>query len=305
MNRNNILLLGGDGFIGSALARQLSEGGYQVHVVSRHLQESTDYKNCSRYKGNLADTGLITELLPTCETIVRLASRTSPGVSARRPSLEAELNIRPTLQFLQLLSNYDNKHLIFISSGGTLYGNPKKIPASEDMALQPLSYHGAGKLAIETFLGTFAHLSGHRVTIVRPSNVYGPGQHFQSGFGVIRTILEHLRNDSEMEIWGDGTIIRDFLYIDDIARALETLIRAEHPRRIYNVGTGRGYSLMDVIGIIEAVSGRKLKTRHVSNRLVDVQAIVLDASCLKQDTGWTPTVSLEEGIQITWNWLNS
>ena len=303
MNPDSILLLGGDGFIGTALARHLSHNGYSVNVVSRHLSEDKPGPGISRHRGDLADRDLILKLLPACGTIVHLAACTTPGVSARAPAMEAALNLQPALQFLELLGAFENRHLIFISSGGTLYGNPAKIPADEAMVLQPRSYHGAGKLATEIFLQTFTHLTGQRVTILRPSNIYGPGQHFQSGFGVIRTICEHLRNGTEMEIWGDGTCVRDFLFIDDVTRAIEAVIRLKPGRRVYNLGSGSGDSLNAVIEMIESVSNRRLKRRHLPQRALDVKAVILDASRFRRDTGWKPAVMLREGIQETWNWL--
>jgi UDP-glucose 4-epimerase len=304
MNRNNILLLGGEGFIGTALTHHLSISDYQVHVVSRNLSEGKDGPgNVIRHRGDLADTGIISKLLPSCGTIVHLASCTTPGISALTPSMESELNILPTLQFLEILSDFKNRHLIFVSSGGTLYGNPEKVPTDEDMDLQPLSYHGAGKLAIETFLKTFSHLSGHSITIVRPSNIYGPGQYLQSGFGVIRTMLEHLIHESEMVIWGDGKAVRDFLYIDDMTRAIGLLVGGKRDHTVYNIGTGIGYSLNAVKVIIESVCGRRLKTRYMPKRQMDVKDIFLDAARFAHDTGWKPTVSLEKGIRKTWAWL--
>jgi UDP-glucose 4-epimerase len=219
--------------------------------------------------------------------------------------LEADKNIAPTLRFLDILQGYKNVHIIFISSGGTLYGNPESTPVNEIFPLSPLSYHGAGKVALETFLKTFSTLPGKNTTIVRPSNVYGPEQPLRRGFGVIRTMLEHILRGTEMEIWGDGNSIRDFLYIDDMVSALITLIDFPYDNNTYNVGSGVGYSLNQLREIIESVCGNKLSAIYRPSRKTDVKTIVLDSSLLSKKTKWNPMVSLEKGIALTWKWLRN
>ena len=251
MREKNILLLGGGGFIGTALARRLCENNFNVHILSKHFPAREIEPNMIFYQGNLDDKKILERVLPECKTVIHLASSTTPGSSSRQPALEADKNITPTLRFLDILQGYENVHIIFVSSGGTLYGNPESTPVNETHPLNPLSFHGAGKVALETFLRTFSTLPEKNTSIVRPSNVYGPGQSLRSGFGVIRTMLEHVRRGTVMEIWGDGTSVRDFLYIDDMLSALIRLIDFPHDNNTYNVGSGIGYSLNQLKEIIE------------------------------------------------------
>jgi len=299
----NILLLGGGGFIGTALAQRLCENKFNVHVLSRHFPVRQFAPNMIIHKGKLDDREILERVLPECKTIIHLASSTTPGSSSRQPALEADKNITPTLRFLDILQNYRNIHLIFVSSGGTLYGNPESNPVNETHPLNPLSFHGAGKVAIETFLRTFSTFSENMTTIVRPSNVYGPGQHLRSGFGVIRTMLEHIHQGTVMEIWGDGTSIRDFLYLDDMLSALIHLIDFHNDNNTYNIGSDTGYSLNQLKEIIESVCSKKLSAIYRPSRKTDVKAIVLDSSRFIKKTKWCPTVSLEQGIELTWKWL--
>jgi len=146
-----------------------------------------------------------------------------------------EKNIGPTIRFLEFLQGYDDIHMIFLSSGGTLYGNPEFIPVNESYPLNPLSFHGAGKVSIEFFLKTFSSFPGKYTTILRPSNIYGPGQRLRSGFGVVPTMLGHILNGTIMEIWGDGTSIRDYLYIEDMITAIICLIDLPQDNNIYNI----------------------------------------------------------------------
>ena len=303
MKYRNILLLGGGGFIGTALAQRLYENKFNVHILSKHLLLREIKPNMIFHQGSLDDREILERVLPECKTIIHLASSTTPGSSSRHPALEADKNITPTLRFLDILQNYKNIHLIFVSSGGTLYGNPESTHVNETHPLNPLSFHGAGKVAIETFLRTFSTFPENMTTIVRPSNVYGPGQSLRSGFGVIRTMLEHIHQGTVMEIWGDGTAVRDFLYIDDMLSALIHLIDLPQDNNTYNIGSGIGYSLNQLKAIIESVCSKKLAAIYRPSRKTDVKAIVLDSSRIIKKTKWHPAISLEQGIELTWKWL--
>ena len=305
MKDRNILLLGGGGFIGTALSRSLNENNFAVHILSTQLPSRQIGPDIMFHKGSLDNKEILERLLPECNTIVHLASCTTPGSSSRQPALEADKNITPTLRFLDILQGYNNVHIIFVSSGGTLYGNPESTPVDETQPTNPLSFHGAGKVALETFLRTFSMSPEKNTTILRPSNVYGPGQPLRSGFGVIRTMLEHVLCGTVMEIWGDGSSVRDFLYIDDMLSALIRLIDLPHDDNTYNVGSGIGYSLNQLKEIIESVCRRKLSTIYRPSRKTDVKTIVLNSSHLIKKTKWHPTVSLEQGIESTWKWLKN
>lgn len=304
MKNKTVLLLGGGGFLGSALAQHLLRQNYTVHILTRRAIAS-DAPNVTLHQGSLDDHVILETILPICSAVIHLASTTTPGSSANHPLIEAEQNIAPTLRFLQILQQYEDIQLIFVSSGGTLYGNPKTIPVSENHELRPRSYHGAGKAAIEAFLMAYSIRPGKHVTILRPSNLYGPGQSMRQGFGVIRTMLEHLRHDTTMDIWGDGENIRDFLYISDMVAVFDILLNREAHTGIYNIGAGKGHSINQIREVIEQVCGKIFKFRYLPVREVDVRQVVLDCSRLKEQSGWQPQVSLEQGIRQTWEWVKS
>lgn len=283
MNTGAVLLLGGGGFIGRALAARLQQQGVPFHLVGRD---------------KLAQ---LATLLPQCGTVVHLASSTTPGSSATQPELELP-NLAITLHLLHLLQAQPRTHLIYFSSGGTVYGNPASLPVPEDAALAPLSYHGASKVAQEQLMQV-ARAHGHAVTILRPSNAYGPGQSLRSGFGLIRTLLEHARLQSILQIWGDGEHLRDYIYIDDLIEAVCRLIARSEDRGTYNLGSGHGYSIRQVLARVEAVYGRTIPVSYCAARGADVRHIVLDHTRLQAETGWSPAIDLDEGIQRTWQWL--
>ncbi|WP_182531440.1 NAD-dependent epimerase/dehydratase family protein [Dokdonella fugitiva] len=300
----SVLLLGGAGFMGRALCARLGARGYDVHVLTRGTALEIA-EGCTVHGGGIENTELLRRLLPRMGTVVHLASATTPGLSAATPSLEADLNIAPTLGLLGELIAHPRVRLVYVSSGGTVYGDPGGGSADESSELKPLSFYGAGKVAAETFLRCFQQRHGNPLVILRPSNVYGPGQPRYQGFGVIRTMLQHALDGTTMGIWGDGSIVRDFVYIDDVVSAMECFVADDALVGTFNVGAGVGHSLNDLVAIIERVSGRPLSVRHEAARGIDVQRIVLDTRAIRQRCGWTSTTSLEAGVATTWQWLRA
>lgn len=283
MNAGAVLLLGGRGFIGRALAARLQQQGVSFDLVGRDKVDQ------------------LAALLPQCSTVVHLASTTTPGSSAMRPELELP-NLALTLQLLRLLQAQPRTHLIYFSSGGTVYGNPVRLPVREDSPLAPLSYHGAAKVAQEMFCQV-AREQGHRVTILRPSNAYGPGQRLREGFGLVRTMLEHTRQGTEMEVWGDGANVRDYIYIDDVVEVTCRLIAEPERSGTYNLGSGVGHSITQVQGMAEAACGRKIKSVFRPARGADVREVILDNRSLREALNWQAATDLATGIQKTWAWL--
>lgn len=302
MAPQRILVIGGGGFLGSRLAIRLKTDGHHVEILVRD-HEKTAPSGITIHVGGLGNVALLRRILPSFDVIYHLASGTTPGISGRDPSLEAELNIFPTLRFLEALQDHPHVHLIFVSSGGTVYGNPLSNPVVEHAPLVPMSFYGAGKVALETFLSAHARTHGSRLTILRPSNLYGPGQPFYRGFGVVRTLLQHLLDNSVMQIWGDGQAVRDFIYVDD---AIEACVRSMNellPIGIYNVGSGTGYSIRQLVEIACKVCQKNLDVEYRQGRKIDVRAIVLDSTRLHAAVGWEPRTTIETGIRETWKWL--
>jgi len=301
-NHPRILLLGGGGFLGHALSRALLDNGYEIcRVDSAPMCQMGEQDRV--FVGDFSTPDFLAPLLSNCDTLIHLASATTPSTSAASPYMEAQANIGPTLRLLELTQQTALRHLIFISSGGTVYGNPIRLPAMESDPLTPLSYHAAGKVALESFLHTYRHLSGKVVTILRPSNLYGPEQPLRSSFGIIRTMLENVRTGQPLTIWGDGENVRDYLYIDDMVAACCQLIERGCDSETFNVGAGIGTSINRLHQLIEHIVGVSIPVQHLPARPLDVRAITLDNSKLTQTASWAPTISLEEGIHRTWKWL--
>ena len=306
MNRDGILLLGGGGFIGAALACRLARLGRPVHVIGRTRAAiapltQTPAAGVLHSVGSLDDADLLDARRHDCGTVVHVASASTPGSSARDPARELD-NLMPMLRLLEQLRHWPQTHLVFVSSGGTVYGNPVTSPANEDAALAPLSFYGAGKVAMETFLQAYRSQE-HPVTILRPSNCYGPGQTMQHGFGLIRTVLQQLRQGAPVEIWGDGESVRDYVYIDDTVDALLRAIDLPTDNGTYNIGSGQGHSINAILDIVAALGIGRPVTRYRPARSIDVRAVVLDNSRAAAALGWRPQVDVAEGVRRTWQWL--
>lgn len=283
MIRDAVLLLGGNGFIGRALDKRLRQDEVSVFVVGRQNEET------------------LAQVLTQCSTVVHLASATTPGSSASLASLELA-NLGLSLRLLELMQANPETHLIFFSSGGTVYGDPDQLPVTENSPIAPLSNHGAGKAAQEAFCEAF-RAKGHAVTILRPSNAYGPGQSMRHGFGLVRTVLEHARCGTSIEIWGDGENVRDYIYIDDVVEATTRLIARPIDSGTYNLGSGVGYSINQVRDIAAAIYKKEMDTVFLPPRGVDVRSIVLDTQLLNTRLNWRPRVGLVEGMTLTAKWL--
>lgn len=282
MSRDEVLLLGGAGFIGRALAHRLATSDVKFHCIGRQ---------------NIA---WLEQVVPRCSTVVHMASATTPGSSARHPELELN-TIDLTLRLLALLQTQPDTHLIFFPSGGAVYGNTDRAPISEETQVVPISNYGAGKAAQELFCHA-SRCQGRPITIVRPSNAYGPGQSIRQGFGLIRTLIESARYGKPIEVWGDGENIRDYVYIDDIVEATILLINRPWDSETYNLGSGMGYSINQVREIVEAISGKKLSLVCRPGRSSDVRSAILDNTHISTNLGWRPSVQLPDGILRTWKW---
>lgn len=301
---NRILILGG-GFAGTAITQELLNSGYSVTLITRALPLFR-HPNLEWISGNYGDMELLKRIIAECSIIIHAASDTTPGVSARTPVEEVFGNFHPSLELIQIMQHFPDRHVIYLSSGGAIYGDPKTLPAKEHLPCKPISYYGAGKLAVETFFQVASHHSGYQITILRPSNFYGPGQNPEEGFGLIFQLLKRARDGQEIEIWGDGSAIRDYLYIRDFVAACMEIIARKPKRkdvRIYNIGSEKGYSIIEVVVAVEEVIGRKLDKKYLPARPVDVKRIVLDCSQIKKDLGWSPRTELAEGIACTWEWM--
>lgn len=297
------LVIGGNGFIGSHLIDALIAVGRKVRVFDRAAEKYRPPLEGVEYQlASFGDTAALSEALEGVDIVYHLLSTTVPSTSNRDPVGDIESNLIGTVKLLQLMNQQGVKRIIFLSSGGTAYGIPTTPEVSEQHLLHPICSYGVVKVAIENYLHMFHHLYGLEYLCFRVSNPYGPRQGHLGVQGVIGTFLNNLKEGSEIQIWGDGAIIRDYLYVTNLA---DLLVKGADFTRsgTYNAGSGVGNSLLDIVDVLSRFSPTPIEVKHLPQRSYDVPKIVLNIDRAKKDFSWTPTVELAEGIALTWDWL--
>lgn len=297
-----VLVVGAAGFVGRSLSRRLIASGVEIDGIVRSPTSQVE-QGVNVHAGGLEDAATLRMLVERCDAVVHVASASTPSASRGAPQIEALLNLAPTLRLLETLQDSPSKPLVYMSSGGAIYGSPELHAVPENAPLAPQSYYAAGKVSIEMFLQAYVRAFAGVVTVLRPSNVYGPGQPNYVAFGVVRTMLQHALDGTPVEIWGDGHVVRDYVYIDDVVDAFVAVLSARPGIRTYNVGAGVGHSLREVLAEVERAASRNLKVNFRPGRAIDVPRIVLDSQMISAELGWVPKVSLRDGLASTWQWL--
>lgn len=297
------LVLGGNGFIGSHLVEALKRDGRNLRVVDvGHPRADVDWSGVDYRQGSAGDPGFIDDCLDDVEVVYHLASTTVPSTSNLDPIADVQGNLVASLVLFRAMVGRQVRRIVFFSSGGTVYGNPMKMPVHEDHGLEPICSYGVVKVAIERYLMMYRSLGHMSPVILRPGNPYGPRQSPRGAQGVIGTFLGRIRDGQGLEVWGDGSVVRDYIYISDLI-ALATAAEVRGFSGILNAGAGQGASILDIMQVVGQVTGYEMPVIHLPGRGYDVRALVLDTSRAREELGWTPTVSLYEGVAATWRWL--
>jgi len=300
------LIVGGGGFLGKNLGRHLHSAGLPVRVFERSGYDAAqfpNYQDTQWFFGNYASGKDITPALENIDTVFLFASTTTPKTSNDDYGFDIESNLLATVAFLDIAHKYGVKKIVFPSSGGTVYGIPATTPIAEHHATDPICSYGINKLAIEKYLSLFSRMKAMQYTVLRISNPYGPYQPANTGQGVISTFIHKISHDEEIEIWGDGSVIRDYVYIDDVSRAFLAAASNSSEQRIFNIGSGTGHSLNEVLLHIEELLGKKAKKRYLEARLLDVPENVLDIHLADKLLDWKPAYNLNRGLGDTLTWL--
>jgi len=304
--KNDIIIVGGNSFVGNAILPQLIQQFDNIHVVCRKECNFDPHPKIKTYITEYPDTKEISDALEQCKFGLYFASATKPITSATDPELELNSNVKPLVAFLNAFKKHHNFTLIYLSSGGTVYGNAVGGPIKEQQPFSPRSYYAAGKIACESFVHAFSRQTGNYAIILRPSNFYGVGQPFVSNFGLIRTVFDHILRDEPITIWGDGESRRDFLYIDDFISACLFLLKQKHTEKVqtFNVSYGESISLNRICDLIEQITARKLQRIYKPIRQIDVINVELDSTKLRE-LGWKPRITIEHGLQLMWEWIKN
>jgi len=304
-------VLGGTGFIGSHLINALIAQGHEVSSLTRHIPPQNTILSdeaMAQVRWNMGDYENredVKETLEGADICFHLISSSLPSNSNKDPSWDISTNVCNSLQVMELAVSHELKGLYFVSSGGTIYGDAQVLPIPEEHPLEPTCSYGVSKLAIEKYLALFERLHRLPYKIIRLANPYGPGQDVNKAQGAVSVFIERSRNTLPIEIWGDGSNIRDYIYIDDAIRGIIALTGYEGKQRIFNLGSGQGRSLLDVISEISKWVDPMPDVKFLPAREFDLKANVLDISKVRACVGFEPIVSFDEGIRRTLEWQNS
>ncbi|MET0650144.1 MAG: NAD-dependent epimerase/dehydratase family protein [Pyrinomonadaceae bacterium] len=308
-NGERVVVLGGLGFMGSHLCRALVAGGRAVRVFDRPQASRELLGDIAReleiVEGDVARAQDVVGACADADVLVHLVHTTVPGSSMEDPAYDLTSNVVTSVNWLRRLGETGVRRLIFVSSGGTVYGVPRTVPIGEDHPTDPISSYGITKLAIEKYVSAYASMLGIDYCIIRPSNVYGPGQRLHTGQGVIGVTADRALRGEPLELWGDGESLRDYLYVEDMAASVVSLLDYAGEERVFNASSGEGRSVLDIIETLREQLGPLPEVVRKPFRGFDVPVNVLDSSRLRRATGWRPSVTLREGVARTLEWLKA
>ncbi|MBS0343570.1 MAG: NAD-dependent epimerase/dehydratase family protein [Proteobacteria bacterium] len=298
------LIVGGGGFLGTHLCQALTKAKAKVCVFSRTITPIPDWQNVNAVQGTLENTELLRTAIKDSEFVFHLLGGVSPASVDSSLKLEIDHSVSASIRLFEMCCEYNVRRVIFVSSGGTVYGIPKSVPISEEAPTFPISPYGVNKLSIEKYLHYFWKSAGLDYAVMRVANPFGSFQVPGRGQGVIATMLKNAIDGKALEIWGDGKAIRDYIYAPDAARALALAAVYQGAERIFNVGSGLGRSVVDIAtDILRLVDRDGFPVVYKDARPTDVPANVLDISRIHREFNWTPKTPWDQALRETANWV--
>ncbi|MBD5478457.1 MAG: NAD-dependent epimerase/dehydratase family protein [Lachnospiraceae bacterium] len=306
--RDKILILGAAGFIGTNLTLRLCREQKKLVLFEQKGAQYQEIVLGSAKAGNIEFAeGAFTEYksgdwleqlpcLKEIDTVYHLISTTCPTNSNRNMAVEMEENLIATIRFLDACVSAGIPKVVFLSSGGTVYGKKHTGLCREEEEAFPITVYGMQKLSIEKALYLYRQMYGMDYRIIRLANPYGPYQKPNGIQGAVTTFTWRAIHKEPIQVYGDGSVVRDYIYIDDAIDGIVRIAECQGKHRLYNLGSGRGHSIKEVIEMIAEVLGELPKVRYQAGRPVDVPVNVLDISRFEQDFGKLKAIELKEGI---------
>lgn len=306
----NIILFGGTGFIGTNLVIELAKNKEnhitiidQSALYYKHIEALGLSNVCFKSLSFALDSDF-ESVLQNQDVLYHLISTTVPTTSNQHISQEISANVMATTKLLEAAVACKVKKVVFISSGGTVYGKEFACPLSEQTPTNPITTYGLQKLTIEKLLYLFQYMYGLDYRIIRLANPYGPYQRPNGVLGAVTTFTYKAIKNETITVYGDGSVVRDFIYIDDAIRGILNIVNGESKHRLYNLGSGNGISILQVLNEIEKELGLKLNIEFLPGRTVDVPTNYLDISRYERCFGILNPISLSEGIRKTAHFLS-
>lgn len=284
--RKSILFIGGAGFIGSNIIRKMLHDDYEIHVCEPDgaNTQRLDGFDVRLHRALLSDIEAVNNIIQdfNIDVVVHLVSTLIPGSTYEDYKKEYKNVIFPSIELMELCAQKGIR-FVYFSSGGTVYGNRNDVlPFTETDPMTPISYYGWSKQMMENSIQFMHRTAGLDYLIVRPSNPYGHGQNLYGKQGLVAVAIGKLLKNEMIEVWGDGSAVRDYIYVDDLANIFVKLVESDVHNTTLNIGSGRGYSVNDVLAFLKIVSGRELHIVYQNPRPVDVSNMVLDTTRLRE-----------------------
>ena len=306
MNKR-FLIFGGGGFIGSTIADRLLKDGHELRIFERpRVEPYRKFKEDERVEwiaGDLSSAHDVNDAMEGVDAILHLVSTTLPKNSNDDPVYDVQSNVVASLQMLNAMVAQNVRRIIFISSGGTVYGNPVYLPIDEKHPTDPLVSYGITKLAIEKYLQMFERMHGIKAITLRVANPYGERQRIETAQGAVGVFLHHALKGIPIEIWGDGSVTRDYIHVGDVAEAFVKALEYTGNKSVFNISSGTGTSLNQLIAMLEAALGKPIERRYLPGRPFDVPVSVLSNDLAREELNWIPVTSMQEGIARTAEWM--
>lgn len=301
----NIMILGAAGFIGTNLTFHLTKNlDDTITLVGRNAEhfcevQKYDFPNVVIKNSSLDNNTDLYDLIKGQDILYHLVSTTIPITSNQHISQELQANVVFSANLFEACVKSNVKRVVFISSGGTVYGKEENCPLNENMQTSPISSYGIQKITIEKLLYLYNYMYGLDYRIVRLANPYGPYQRPNGKLGAVTTFTYKALKGEKIIVYGDGSIVRDFIYIDDAIRAMLNIVNGESQHHVFNIGCGYGTSIKDLLDTIQHALGQELSVIYKRGREVDVPINYLDITRYEKYYGKLKPLSLYEGIKKT------
>jgi UDP-glucose 4-epimerase len=311
MNKS-IVLIGGSGFIGLNFANYFFSNNYRVRIICRNKFDMSKLisNKIEIYILDIKETNKLLNAISGFENIIWLANTLIPGIKTIKETDAFNDNVFPIINFFK--NNNDTvyfKKFIYISSGGTIYGNNESnSPSNETSKTDPISLYGKIKLQSENYIKYYKNTVNSDIYIIRPSNVYGIYQNFNKPQGIIGFLFKSVLENGTIDIYGDGNIIRDYINVSDLAFAIFLCVENlyfNNKLSIYNIGSDIGYTINDVISLINTITNHNIKTNVLPPREFDCNFNILDSNKIKNELNWKAETNLKEGLTTLWNWYKT
>jgi UDP-glucose 4-epimerase len=297
-----VVVLGGTGFLGSAIVRALLDARTLTTAVARRSPDPVHaalLDGATLVLGDASDPSVLHEVLDGASHLVVTVAAPHPAASLAAPVAQFSAELPILLAALDVLKSRADVVVTFISTGGAIYGHTDTLPLNEQARTRPISSYGVAKLAAERYLLAARDTDGLDVRILRVGNAYGPTQSPTTGQGAVVALLHAAATGTPVTIFGDGSAVRDFVYVDDVASAVVRITQLSECPETVNVGTGVGHDLAELIDIVLDTTGRPITVSEEPVRRSDVGANVLDVAVLSSIIDWNP-VDLRKGVALTW-----